>query len=85
MIVCSCNILSDGDVKACLKPGQDCPRTPAQVYRCLGCSPDCGRCVRTIRAIMDKALAEAGAEPLAACRRGCCPAKLEQAAAEPTL
>ena len=33
MIVCSCNILSDGDVKACLKPGPDCPRTPAQVYR----------------------------------------------------
>jgi bacterioferritin-associated ferredoxin len=61
MIVCSCNILSDGDVKACLKPGPDCPRTPAQVYRCLGCSPDCGRCARTIRAIMDQALATAQA------------------------
>ena len=67
MIVCSCNILSDGDVKACLKPGPDCPRTPAQVYRCLGCSPNCGRCARTIRAIMDKALADAGVEPIAAC------------------
>ena len=85
MIVCSCNVLSDGDVKACLTPGPDCPRTPAQVYRCLGCSPDCGRCARTIRDIMDKALAEAGVEPVAVCQRGCCPAPLEKAAAEPTL
>ena len=82
MIVCSCNVLSDGDVKSCLTPGPGCPRTPAQVYRCLGCSPNCGRCVRTIRAIMDKALADAGAD---ACRRGCCPTTLEKAAAEPTL
>ena len=84
MIVCSCNVLSDGDVKACLKPGPGCPRTPAQVYRCLGCSPDCGRCARTIRAIMDQALAEAGAEPVAAFQ-GCCPTTPEKAAAEPTL
>ena len=84
MIVCSCNVLSDGDVKACLKPGPGCPRTPAQVYRCLGCSPDCGRCARTIRAIMDQALAEAGAEPVAAFQ-GCCPTTPENAAAEPTL
>ncbi|MBM6596568.1 (2Fe-2S)-binding protein [Microvirga pudoricolor] len=69
MIVCSCNLLSDGDVKACLKPGPGCPRTPAQVYTCLGCSPNCGRCARTIRSIMDKALSEAAE---ATCQRGCC-------------
>jgi bacterioferritin-associated ferredoxin len=57
MIVCSCNAFSDGDVRACLKPGPGCPRTPAQVYTCLGCSPDCGRCARTIRSIMDQAMA----------------------------
>jgi bacterioferritin-associated ferredoxin len=61
MIVCSCNVLSDGAVRACLTPGPGCPRTPAQVYACLGCSPQCGRCARTIRAIMDAALREAGA------------------------
>jgi bacterioferritin-associated ferredoxin len=84
MIVCSCNILSDGDVKACLRPGPGCPRTPAQVYRCLGCSPNCGRCVRTIRSIMEKALADAlGNAHL--CSQGCCPVALEKAAAEPTL
>ncbi len=57
MIVCSCNVLSDGSIRACLNPGPDCPRTPAQVYQCLGCSPKCGRCAVTIRAIMDQALA----------------------------
>jgi len=84
MIVCSCNVLSDGDVKACLSPGPGCPRTPAQVYRCLGCSPNCGRCASTIRTIMEEALANAGADP-DTCQKGCCPASLERLAAEPSL
>jgi bacterioferritin-associated ferredoxin len=75
MIVCSCNVLSDTDVRACLGPGPGCPRTPAQVYTCLGCSPECGKCARTIRAIMDAALA--GAEPVK-CDRGCCPIAAEK-------
>jgi len=83
MIVCSCNVLSDGDVKACLNPGPGCPRTPAQVYRCLGCSPNCGRCARTIRSIMEEALA--GAEAHQRCQRGCCPAAIDKIAAEPSL
>ena len=56
MIVCSCNVLSDGQVKECLDPGPGCPRTAAQVYQCLGCSPKCGRCARTIRGIVAAAL-----------------------------
>jgi bacterioferritin-associated ferredoxin len=83
MIVCSCNILSDGDVRGCLSPGPGCPRTPAEVYRCLGCSPDCGRCARTIRTIMDEALAAAGAAP--ACAKGCCPVGLASTHAEAEL
>src|SRR3954447_8009844 len=59
MIVCSCNVLSVSDVRACLNPGPDCPRTPAQVYQCLGCSPDCGRCARTLRSIISDALGAA--------------------------
>jgi bacterioferritin-associated ferredoxin len=39
------------------------PRSTGQVYGCLGCSPQCGRCARTIRRIMDDAVAAA---------RGCC-------------
>jgi bacterioferritin-associated ferredoxin len=71
MIVCSCNVLSDSDVKACLGPGPGCPRTPAQVYRCLGCSPNCGRCARSIKAIMDAALAGAEAACSVACPAPC--------------
>lgn len=54
MIVCSCNVLSDKDVrKAC---HADRPRTAGEVYGCLGCSAQCGRCARTIKKIMDEAL-----------------------------
>lgn len=82
MIVCSCNVLSDGDVKACLAPGAACPRTPAQVYRCLGCAPNCGRCATTIRAIMGAALAAAGSATPSACDKGCCPVGLAVHAAD---
>jgi len=58
MIVCSCNVLSDGDVRTAVSAGQT-PRTTGQVYGCLGCSAQCGRCARTIRRIMDEALAAA--------------------------
>jgi bacterioferritin-associated ferredoxin len=67
MIVCSCNVLSDHDVRATLASGESAPRTTGQVYHCLGCSPQCGRCARTIRRIMDEALA--AAEP-ACCQNG---------------
>jgi bacterioferritin-associated ferredoxin len=67
MIVCSCNVLSDGAIRACLDRGPACPRTPAQVHACLGCSPKCGRCARTIRAIMNAALGE----PAHSCGTGC--------------
>lgn len=71
MIVCSCNVLSDGAVRDCLSPGPGCPRTPAQVYACLGCSPKCGRCARTIRAIMQAALEGAAESASHACSTGC--------------
>jgi bacterioferritin-associated ferredoxin len=56
MIVCSCNVLSDHDVRTTLTAPEGAPRTTCQVYRCLGCSAQCGRCARTIRRIMDEAL-----------------------------
>jgi bacterioferritin-associated ferredoxin len=59
MIVCSCNVLSDKDVRAAVSETQ--PRSARQVYGCLGCSAQCGRCVRTIRRIMDEALETAAA------------------------
>jgi bacterioferritin-associated ferredoxin len=62
MIVCSCNVLSDSDVRSAVTA--QTPRTAGQVYGCLGCSAQCGRCARTIRGIMDEALTAAS--------RGCC-------------
>jgi bacterioferritin-associated ferredoxin len=53
MIVCSCNVFSDHQVRDALASGGGA-RSPGEVYRCLGCSPQCGRCARTIRAIMDQ-------------------------------
>lgn len=52
MIVCSCNVLSDKQVAAVLvgKPG---PLRMSQVYACLSCRAQCGRCVVTIKRIQN--------------------------------
>jgi bacterioferritin-associated ferredoxin len=55
MIVCSCNVLSDQDVRTAVQ-AEARPRSTGQVYGCLGCSAQCGRCARTIRRIMDEAI-----------------------------
>ena len=68
MIVCSCNVLSDHDIRATLAAGDAAPRTTGQVYLCLGCSPQCGRCARTIRRIMDEALAAASGSCSGSCQ-----------------
>lgn len=54
MIVCSCNVLSDHQIRAIVSANG--PRMTSQVYGCLGCSAQCGRCARTIRRIMNQAL-----------------------------
>jgi bacterioferritin-associated ferredoxin len=64
MIVCSCNVLTDHDVRNAVSVAQLPPRTPGQVYGCLGCSAQCGRCARTIKQIVDEALG--------ACAKACC-------------
>src|SRR5262249_11533181 len=56
MIICSCNVFSDEEVRTALVGSRVLPRTAGEVYDCLGCSPQCGRCARTIRRIMDEAL-----------------------------
>ena len=64
MIVCSCNVLSDHDVRHAVANSDDLPRRAKQVYDCLGCSAECGRCARTIKTIIDEALG--------ACAQACC-------------
>src|SRR3954469_23213996 len=56
MIVCSCNVLSDDDIRAAVAESDDAVRHAKQVYGCLGCSAECGRCARTIKTIIDEAL-----------------------------
>jgi bacterioferritin-associated ferredoxin len=67
MIVCSCNVLTDHDVRAAVHSADELPRTTREVYGCLGCSAQCGRCARTIRRIMDDALGVCAK----ACQTGC--------------
>jgi len=55
MIVCSCNVLSADQVRTAI--AESAPRSAVYVHRCLGCSAQCGRCMRTIKRIMDEALA----------------------------
>jgi bacterioferritin-associated ferredoxin len=54
MIICSCNVLTDHDVRSAVAMGRQGPRSAAQLYGCLGCSVQCGRCARTVRRIMDE-------------------------------
>jgi bacterioferritin-associated ferredoxin len=64
MIVCSCNVLTDHDVRSAVSSAEDLPRNAKQIYGCLGCSAECGRCARTIKTIIDEALG--------ACAKACC-------------
>ena len=60
MIICSCNVLSDHDVRGVVETSGS-RLTTAQVYGCLGCGPECGRCAPTIRRIMADASDHDGA------------------------
>ena len=61
MIICSCSVLTDKQVSAALDSPNP-PRTPCQVHRHLGCEPQCGHCVRSVRAIIDRARLERHAD-----------------------
>ena len=67
MIVCSCNVLSDHDVRDAVSAAEHLARSPKQVYDCLGCGVECGRCARTIKTIIDEALGACAK----ACHAGC--------------
>ena len=45
MIICSCNVLSDGQLSTAIAQGADRPR---DVYAACGCKAECGNCTRTI-------------------------------------
>ena len=53
MIVCSCNVFSDHQVRSVVAKEARRPRM-SEVYACLGCSAQCGRCAHAIKRIMDE-------------------------------
>ncbi|MGE4371740.1 MAG: bacterioferritin-associated ferredoxin [Xanthobacter sp.] len=57
MIVCSCNVFSDRQVRD-LVSAETGAHSTSDVYRGLGCAPQCGRCARTIRNIMNDVQAQ---------------------------
>ena len=71
MIVCSCNVISDHDVRLAVSTAEDdLPRSAKQIYDCLGCSAECGRCARTIKTIIDDALGDCAQACYAGCPHG---------------
>jgi bacterioferritin-associated ferredoxin len=58
MIICSCNVISDHDVReAVVSAGVELCST-AQVYDCIGCSVRCGLCSRSVRTILQERRAD---------------------------
>ena len=53
MIVCQCNILSDRAIRGAA--AEHAPHRVSQVYACLGCRAECGRCAATIVSILREA------------------------------
>jgi bacterioferritin-associated ferredoxin len=52
MIVCSCNVFSDKDVRSVLCGRDAAVRCVREVYDGLGCAPQCGRCATTIKSLI---------------------------------
>src|SRR4026207_1537363 len=61
-IVCSCNVLSDREIRNVATAARVQPLSAHQVYGCLGCNMRGGRCARTVNQFLSEALI--GAQPL---------------------
>ncbi|MDA8232101.1 MAG: (2Fe-2S)-binding protein [Magnetospirillum sp.] len=65
MYLCLCHALTDRQVRAAIEEGG--AGGTAEVYRRLGCTPRCGKCVPFVRAMVKAAHGEKGA----GCGCGC--------------
>jgi bacterioferritin-associated ferredoxin len=52
MIICSCNVLSDQDVRNAMTTGVP-PRTISELFRFFGRRAQCGFCARSVKRVMD--------------------------------
>jgi bacterioferritin-associated ferredoxin len=64
MYVCVCNAVTDRQIRSQSECGRG---TVAEIYRALGITVKCGKCVRTAKCIINDAQAEAGASASALC------------------
>ena len=53
MIVCSCNVFSDAQVRSSIVSAAQRPRM-SRIYASLGCAAKCGGCTHTIKKIIDE-------------------------------
>ena len=63
MIVCSCNVFSDAQVRSVIASSPQRPRM-SRVYASLGCAAQCGRCAKTINGIIQACGHRAASETL---------------------
>lgn len=54
MIVCSCNVISDHDIRDVVVSTDDELCSTAQVYDCLGCTVRCGLCSHSVNRILQE-------------------------------
>ena len=50
MIVCICNAIDEGELRAAARAGAPCPKS---AYAHLGCEPQCGTCLCFAQEIVD--------------------------------
>lgn len=58
MIVCSCNVISDHDIRSVVVSVDDDLGSAAQVYGCLGCTVRCGLCSHSVKRILAELLSD---------------------------
>jgi bacterioferritin-associated ferredoxin len=51
MIVCSCNVITETEVREAARKGS---RTPEAAYATLGCEPQCGCCLDYAQELIDE-------------------------------
>ncbi len=54
MIICSCNVISDHEIRDVIGSAEVDLNSTAQVYDCLGCLVRCGLCSRSVRSILEE-------------------------------
>jgi bacterioferritin-associated ferredoxin len=61
MYICICNALNDTQIRCAVESGA---KTPGQVYAGLGCAPRCGKCVTSIRHMVNEGTREQDDAPV---------------------